>query len=80
MDKFHHEKNEGHTENVTYYQFDQGTNEIGEIVNDQDIQIKIYEDTESGYIAMFEENTDFYSLNARMDYQEFIKILKYIAF
>ena len=73
-------KNEGHTENVTYYQFDQGTNEIGEIVNDQDIQIKIYEDTESGYIAMFEENTDFYSLNARMDYQEFIKILKYIAF
>lgn len=73
-------KNEESAENVTYYQLEHSATKIDEIVNDQGIKIEIYDDNEEGYSAIFEYDDNFYNINVRMDYEKFIKVLKYITF
>ena len=74
-------KNNNAKENVTYYQFDGESDAIELITNEQGVQIELYktgEEEKEGYTATFEDEDNFYCINASLDKQEMEKILKYI--
>lgn len=64
-------------ESVFYNQYDEMSEKIEVIKNEQEIEIELYRTDEENYVGIFMQNGNYYSCSSRLPYEEIKKILKY---